>query len=71
MLVDEDFFIEDLEEIWSENEKTMCQIEKENQIVYEFNLYKWFCRLCNIKMCYFSSLCKFMDYCKQNSIQLI
>lgn len=71
MVVNEDYFLEDLE-ISQKNE-----IEKEKNVIrherikFEFNLYKWFCRLNNTKMCDYSSLVDFQNYCKLNFIILL
>lgn len=71
MLVDEDFLLEDLEELYRFDKEKTKQNDRLEKIKYEFNLYKMFCKLCNIKMCNYSSLVDFQNYCKQNFIQLL
>lgn len=71
MMVDESFMIEDLEKTKFVVEKIRLKALRKKQIEYEWNLFKWFCRLNNIKMCEFSSLVAFQNYCKENLIQLI
>lgn len=71
MLVNEDFLKEDLVRLHKENESLKNRNLRNEQIEYEFNLYKCFCKLCNLKMCEYSSLMEFQDYCNQNNIKLI
>ncbi len=71
MVVDENFLIEDLDNIQKIHELEEKQIAKQKNIDYEYGLYKCFCKLCGIKIFEYSSLLYFLNYCKENSIKLM
>ena len=67
MVVSENFLLEELEEIHKESERSL----KEERIKYEFNLYKSFCSFNKKKMCSYSSLLDFQNYCEKIKFRLI
>lgn len=71
MIANENFLIEELEQIHSFEEDLKSEIIRQSQILYEFNLYRCFCKFYHKKMCYYSSLLEFQNYCKKNNIVLI
>lgn len=59
------------DDIYSEFKKQKALAERQNQINYEFSLYKSFCRLYGLNYCHFASLMLFQSYCLENNIKLL
>lgn len=71
MLVSVDVFVEDLKTLQEIQEEEKKKIDLHKEIEYEFNLYKWFCKLNGYKIFEYSSLSNFLMYCLKNKIQLV
>lgn len=53
-----------------EKQKKLAEVRQE-QIDYEWTLYKHFCALWGYKIYFPSSLQEFMDYCLESGIELV
>ncbi len=71
MIVDENYLIEDLENVRKTREVEEKEIARQRKINDEYSLYRCFCKLCGFKIFEYSSLLNFQNYCKENLIQLI